>query len=78
MEELGCVTPFGPSKNNICNETNKAKEAILYYKNGIFSLNHGKCYEACTYLTARLSVESGNEINDSGKLELNHFFSFKS
>ena len=70
MEEIGCVTPFGPSKNDICNETEKAKEAILYYKNGIFSLNYGKCYEACTHLTTRLSVESGNENIDSGKLEI--------
>ena len=70
IEEIGCVTPFGPSKNNICNESDKAKKALFHYKYGISSLNYGKCNEACTHLTTRLSVVSSNENNDYGILDI--------
>ena len=57
MQRIGCVTPFGITKDNICTTVKKAKKAMKIYKkikiNGI-QMENISCFEPCSYMSVRI------------------------
>ena len=49
MEKIGCTTPFGPYKDNICQNKTKALMAHDLFAN--YDMNRNKtCGHPCTYI----------------------------
>ena len=75
MDEIGCVTPFGRRKDNICKDDNKSIEAFKLYnnfmKNGIRWKNLS-CFEPCSNLG--IKIINGKEYNNSKDPRLELYF----
>ena len=47
IDKVGCTTPFGPDKSQICKEENKSRQAFALYQNRIF-LHESNCANPCS------------------------------
>lgn len=71
MNRIGCVTPFGITKEEICTNKTKAKKALKIYQKYRYAYKTFKnrsCLEPCAYIGIRLMKAS--EKSGSGKLTL--------
>ena len=52
LTTVGCITPYGSNKTNICTDVNNGKVALDIYRNFSFSdsMNYEECYYPCSYL----------------------------
>ena len=73
MKDIGCTTPYGISKENICENSNEAKEALqlykMYKKNGLKMTNYS-CLEPCSYLGIKIIKRSESIDFDETKLTM--------
>ena len=77
MEKIGCVTPFGITKDNICKDPAKSKEAFkLFSEYRIYGSSNKSlaCLKPCSFLNIKLS--KSNE-NSSEKKDGRLIFFFK-
>ena len=61
LEMIGCVTPFGITKENICQDEQVAKKAHNLYKefrNHYLKLKNVSCLEPCSYLNIKIMKAS--------------------
>ena len=57
LEKIGCLTPFGITKDNICQKKEDAKRAFHLYgtfKKDYLDLTNLTCLEPCSYLSIKL------------------------
>ena len=73
MKDIGCTTPFGISKEKICENSDEAKEAFqlykMYKKNGLKMTNHS-CLEPCSYMGIKIIKRSESIDFDETKLTM--------
>ena len=70
LKRIGCVSPFGITKDNICQDEQDAKKAFQLYKT--FRYNHRdlkilSCLEPCSYMSVKIIKAS--EMETVGKEE---------
>ena len=76
MEKIGCVTPFGITKDNICKDPEKSKEAFeLFSEYRAYGKNNRSlaCLKPCSFLNIRLS-KSNERVTESDHGKLTFFF----
>ena len=57
LKMIGCVTPFGITKENICQDKQVAKKAFQLYKefrNHYWDLKNVTCLESCSYMNIKI------------------------
>ena len=73
MKDIGCTTPYGISKENICKNSDDAKKALhlykMYKKNGLKMTNYS-CLEPCSYLGIKIIKRSESIDFDETKLTM--------
>jgi hypothetical protein len=70
LKEIGCVSPFGITKDNICQDEQVAKKAFQLYKTFRYNYRDLKilsCLEPCTYMSVKIIKAS--ELEKVGKEE---------
>ena len=55
MSQVGCTTPYGGNKNNICTEHNSSILALEMYLNLMDAEN--SCLKPCSFTTSTVSVK---------------------
>ena len=72
--EVGCTTPFGISKDKICENQTMGSEARMYMdrflKKGLYKNN--TCLEPCTFITVNLNeaASTSNQLTKAKKLKI--------
>ena len=81
LKMIGCVTPFGMTKENICQDEQDAKKVFQLYKefrNNYWDLKNVTCLEPCSYMNIKImkaSETKGNKKDvDKGQGEVRLFF----
>ena len=67
---IGCVSPFGITKDNICQDAQVAEKAFQLYKefkDNYLDLKKLSCLEPCTYMSVKIIKAS--EMEKVGNLE---------
>ena len=57
LKMIGCVSPFGITKDNICQDEQVGKKAFLLYKefkHNYWDLKNLSCLEPCTYMSVKI------------------------
>ena len=54
MQEIGCTVPFFKNKDHICNDTEKAEQALEFYKLMVHKQDFKECLKPYHYLKAYL------------------------
>ena len=78
LKIIGCVSPFGITKDNICEDDQVAKKAYYFYKrfkNQYLDSKKLSCLEPCTYMSVKIIKATSLEkvsTDEIGKLLL-HF-----
>jgi hypothetical protein len=77
LKMTGCVTPFGITKENICQDEQDAKKAFQLYKearNHYWNLKNVTCLEPCSYMNIKIMKASETKAKktliDKGQGEL--------
>ena len=76
MEKIGCVTPFGITKDNICKDSAKSREAFkLFSEYRIYGKSNKSlaCLKPCSFLNIKLS-KSNEKLTDKNHGTLSFFF----
>ena len=76
MEKIGCVTPFGITKDNICKDPAKSREAFkLFSEYRIYGRSNKSlaCLKPCSFLNIKLS-KSNEKLTDKNHGKLTFFF----
>ena len=71
MEKIGCVSPFGINKDNICKDPKRSKMAydlFLEYRDYGRSNKSLACLKPCSFLNIKLSKSNENPTGKYGKL----------
>jgi hypothetical protein len=66
LKMIGCVTPFGITKENICQDEQDAKKAFQLYKefrNRYWDLKNVTCLEPCSYMNIKIMKASETKGN---------------
>ena len=79
LKMIGCVTPFGITKENICQDEQVAKRAFQLYnefRNHYGDLKNVSCLEPCTYMSVKIIKATelekvGNEATGAVLLNFN-------
>ena len=60
LEKIGCTTPFGSTKTQICQNVDDGKKASQIYNEGMNSKvrMYGRCSNPCSFLSIKKSKES--------------------
>ena len=73
LKMIGCVTPFGITKENICQDEQVAKRAYDLYKefrNHYLDLKNVSCLEPCSYMNIKImkatETKGGKRLVDKG------------
>ena len=76
MEKIGCVTPFGITKDNICKDPAKSREAFkLFSEYRIYGSSNKSlaCLKPCSFLNIKLS-KSNKKLTEKNHGMLSFFF----
>ena len=76
MEKIGCVTPFGITKDNICKDPAKSREAFkLFSEYRIYGRSNKSlaCLKPCSFLSIKLS-KSNEKLTETNHGKLTFFF----
>ena len=66
LKMIGCVTPFGITKENICQDEQVAKKAFQLYRefrNHYWDLKNVTCLEPCSYMNIKIMKASETKGN---------------
>ena len=76
LKMIGCATPFGMTKENICQDEQDAKKAFQLYKefrNHYWDLENVSCLESCSYMNIKIikatETKGDKSFVDKGKGE---------
>jgi hypothetical protein len=74
LKTIGCVTPFGITKDKICQNKQDSKKAFqlyLKYRDDDLVIRNISCYDPCSYIGVKLLKGPESEANNGkGKLVL--------
>ena len=56
MEELGCTTPFGPNKSNICTSQTESEAAMFLYESYFVKQEVKPCPRSCQVFSIKITL----------------------